>query len=151
MSDVGGGPYSAPPMSIKEIADKAVNFDYNPLIALRYWLRTADTLLKEVRLLVPCYFYFYPFFARVGLDGSPGPVTGGYLPHGRERATCLYAIGAPGRVRFPPYISCFPRIATILIRDAIDLCFVISRNTLNQNCLRTRGTSVLSVPGRWKL
>ncbi|KAG0632791.1 hypothetical protein HOY80DRAFT_733244 [Tuber brumale] len=44
------GPYRAPPMSIKEIADKAVDFDYNPLIPLRYWLRTADTLLKEATI-----------------------------------------------------------------------------------------------------
>ncbi|CUS12269.1 unnamed protein product [Tuber aestivum] len=44
------GPYRTPPMSIKEIADKAVDFDYNPLIALRYWLRTADTLLKEAAI-----------------------------------------------------------------------------------------------------
>lgn len=39
---------SVPPLSIKEIAAKATRFDYNPLIPLRYWLRTADTLLKEV-------------------------------------------------------------------------------------------------------
>lgn len=51
------GPYRAPPMSIKEIADKAVDFDYNPLIPLRYWLRTADTLLKEV-----CFLNLLPFF-----------------------------------------------------------------------------------------
>ncbi|KAF8250350.1 hypothetical protein K440DRAFT_597928, partial [Wilcoxina mikolae CBS 423.85] len=38
---------TAPPLSIKEIAEKATRFDYNPLIPLRYWLRTADTLLKE--------------------------------------------------------------------------------------------------------
>lgn len=38
---------AARPMSVKEIAEKAIDFDYNPLIPLRYWLRTADTLLKE--------------------------------------------------------------------------------------------------------
>ncbi|KAA8901395.1 hypothetical protein FN846DRAFT_122023 [Sphaerosporella brunnea] len=38
---------SAPPLSVKEIADNATHFDYNPLISLKYWLRTADTLRKE--------------------------------------------------------------------------------------------------------
>ena len=38
-----------PPLSIKEIADIAVRFDYNPHVPLRRWLRTADTVLKEVR------------------------------------------------------------------------------------------------------
>ena len=37
-----------PPLSIKEIADIAVRFDYNPHVPLRRWLRTADTVLKEV-------------------------------------------------------------------------------------------------------
>jgi STAM-binding protein len=36
------------PMSVKEIAEKAQAFEFNPQIALRYWLRTADTLLREV-------------------------------------------------------------------------------------------------------
>lgn len=40
----GGGP----PMSVQDIAAKAVDFEYNPMIPLRYWLRTADTMLKEV-------------------------------------------------------------------------------------------------------
>lgn len=40
---------SPPPLSVKEIADKAMSFEYNHLIPLRYWLRTADNILKEVR------------------------------------------------------------------------------------------------------
>lgn len=36
------------PMSIKEISAKASDFEFNPNIALKYWLRTADTLLREV-------------------------------------------------------------------------------------------------------
>lgn len=39
---------AARPLSTKEIADKAMDFVYDPLIPLRYWLRTADTLIKEV-------------------------------------------------------------------------------------------------------
>lgn len=41
---------SAPPLSVKEIAAKAIDFDYNPLVPLRYWLRTAETLLKEATI-----------------------------------------------------------------------------------------------------
>ena len=37
------------PLSVEQIVNKAQNFDYNPLIPLKYWLRTAGTLLKEVR------------------------------------------------------------------------------------------------------
>lgn len=36
------------PMSVEQIVKEAQNFDYNPLIPLRYWLRTAGSLLKEV-------------------------------------------------------------------------------------------------------
>ena len=39
------------PLSVEQIVNKAQNFDYNPLIPLKYWLRTAGTLLKEVRLV----------------------------------------------------------------------------------------------------
>ena len=38
------------PMSVKEISAKAQDFEFNPFIALKYWLRTADTLLREVGL-----------------------------------------------------------------------------------------------------
>ncbi|KAI9643743.1 hypothetical protein NHQ30_008367 [Ciborinia camelliae] len=38
------------PMSIKEISAKASDFEFNPTIALKYWLRTADTLLREARI-----------------------------------------------------------------------------------------------------
>lgn len=36
------------PMNVEQIVKEAQNFDYNPLIPLRYWLRTAGSLLKEV-------------------------------------------------------------------------------------------------------
>ncbi|KAI9790091.1 MAG: hypothetical protein M1816_005561 [Peltula sp. TS41687] len=38
------------PMSIPEITRRAEDFEYNPFISLRSWLRTADTLLKEARI-----------------------------------------------------------------------------------------------------
>ncbi|KAI9707639.1 MAG: hypothetical protein M1836_000600 [Candelina mexicana] len=38
------------PMNVEQIVKKAQDFDYNPLIPLKYWLRTADTLLKEARI-----------------------------------------------------------------------------------------------------
>jgi hypothetical protein len=37
------------PMNVKEIVTKAQAFEFNPQIPLKYWLRTADTLLREVR------------------------------------------------------------------------------------------------------
>jgi STAM-binding protein len=37
------------PMSVKEITAKAEDFAFDPSIQLKYWLRTADTLLREVR------------------------------------------------------------------------------------------------------
>ena len=40
------------PMNVEEIVKKAQTFDYNPLIPLKYWFRTAGTLLKEVCLLL---------------------------------------------------------------------------------------------------
>ena len=36
------------PLNVEQIVKKAENFDYNPLIPLKYWVRTAGTLLKEV-------------------------------------------------------------------------------------------------------
>ena len=36
------------PMNVEQVVLKAQNYDYNPLIPLKYWLRTAGTLLKEV-------------------------------------------------------------------------------------------------------
>jgi STAM-binding protein len=43
---------SVRPLSVKEIAVKAVNFEYNALIPLRFWLRTAETVHKEVTFLL---------------------------------------------------------------------------------------------------
>ena len=39
------------PLNVEQIVKKAQNFDYNPLIPLKYWLRTAGTLLKEVNAI----------------------------------------------------------------------------------------------------
>ena len=38
-------------MNVEQIVDKAQNFDYNPLVPLKYWFRTAGTLLKEVNIM----------------------------------------------------------------------------------------------------
>ncbi|KAI5806108.1 hypothetical protein EDC01DRAFT_720349 [Geopyxis carbonaria] len=38
---------AAPPLSVAQICEKALEFDYNHLIPLRYWFRTADTVFKE--------------------------------------------------------------------------------------------------------
>lgn len=44
--------YQPKPMNVKQIVDMA-HFDYNPHVPLRYWLRTAGTLLKEVMITEP--------------------------------------------------------------------------------------------------
>lgn len=36
------------PRSVEEITEDAQAYEYTPLIPLRYWLRAADTMLKEV-------------------------------------------------------------------------------------------------------
>ena len=36
------------PLNVEQIVQKAQSYEYNPLIPLKYWLRTAGTLLKEV-------------------------------------------------------------------------------------------------------
>jgi len=44
-------------MSIKEISDKASEYEWNPNIEFKYWVRAADTIYREVRLsssLVTC-------------------------------------------------------------------------------------------------
>lgn len=46
----GASTVQSGPMSVKEISAKAEDFEFNPSIALKYWLRTADTLLREVGL-----------------------------------------------------------------------------------------------------
>ncbi|KAF2177920.1 hypothetical protein K469DRAFT_350877 [Zopfia rhizophila CBS 207.26] len=38
------------PLSIEDIVKQASNFQYNGQIALRYWLRTADTMQKEAQI-----------------------------------------------------------------------------------------------------
>ena len=53
MSYVGDAVVDATPMSVKELAAKAAEFDFNPGVSLRYWLRIADTIEKEVRLEGP--------------------------------------------------------------------------------------------------
>ncbi|KAF8444303.1 hypothetical protein BGX38DRAFT_1095162 [Terfezia claveryi] len=47
-SDLASG--GGPPLTVQDIAEKALDFEYNPLIPLRYWLRTADTILKEANI-----------------------------------------------------------------------------------------------------
>ncbi|KZF24680.1 hypothetical protein L228DRAFT_237585 [Xylona heveae TC161] len=48
--DLSELPAAQRPMSVEQLVKAAQDFDYNPLIPLRYWLRTADTLLKEARI-----------------------------------------------------------------------------------------------------
>ena len=52
--DKAKGPRSRP-MNVQQIVNNAQSFDYNPLIPLKYWLRTAGTLLKEARINATLY------------------------------------------------------------------------------------------------
>ena len=47
------------PMNVEQIVKRAQNFDYNPSIPLKYWLRTAGTLVKEVGHTVRFMFGAY--------------------------------------------------------------------------------------------
>jgi STAM-binding protein len=42
------GAGASAPRKVEEITRMAQNYDYNPSIPLRYWMRTAATLLREV-------------------------------------------------------------------------------------------------------
>ena len=44
----GGGRGASRPLNVEQIVQEAKSFDYNPHIPLKYWLRSAGTLLKEV-------------------------------------------------------------------------------------------------------
>lgn len=49
----------SPPQSVEKITRIAQDYPYNPAVALRYWLRTASTLMREV-----CSFYSADFANR---------------------------------------------------------------------------------------
>ena len=40
------------PQSVESITRMAQDYEYNPSIPLRYWLRTASTLMREVGILL---------------------------------------------------------------------------------------------------
>ncbi|PYI02092.1 hypothetical protein BO78DRAFT_230359 [Aspergillus sclerotiicarbonarius CBS 121057] len=40
----------SPPQSVESITRKAQDYEYDPSIPLRYWLRTASTLMREARI-----------------------------------------------------------------------------------------------------
>lgn len=41
------------PLGVEDIVKQAGNYEYNVQIPLRYWLRTADTMQKEVCIAIP--------------------------------------------------------------------------------------------------
>ncbi|MCJ1229098.1 hypothetical protein MMC12_005763 [Toensbergia leucococca] len=59
MDERSHGDETAPPrpMNVEQIVKKAQSFDYNPLIPLKYWLRTAATLLKEASFHLSIVLY----------------------------------------------------------------------------------------------
>jgi hypothetical protein len=58
LSSAGSGGFGKEPMDVKGITAEAGNFDYDPHIPLRYWLRAADAIQKQVS-----YRYFSPCIA----------------------------------------------------------------------------------------
>ena len=48
LTQSGRGAASPRPMNVEQIVREAQNFDYNPHVPLKYWFRSASTLLKEV-------------------------------------------------------------------------------------------------------
>ena len=42
-----------PPQSVENITRIAQNYEYSSSVPLRYWMRTAATLLREVGFLLP--------------------------------------------------------------------------------------------------
>lgn len=44
------------PLSAKEIADQAKDYQWNPTIPFKYWVRAADAIYLEVRC--PKHFYY---------------------------------------------------------------------------------------------
>ncbi|KKK12086.1 hypothetical protein P175DRAFT_0535840 [Aspergillus ochraceoroseus IBT 24754] len=48
LSSPASGP--SPPQSVEKITRLAQDYEYNPLVPLRYWLRTAATIVREARI-----------------------------------------------------------------------------------------------------
>lgn len=59
---VGTG--GSPPQSVESITKTAQDYEYNESVPLRYWLRTAATLLREVSMTD---------FLRVGVEKLTPP------------------------------------------------------------------------------
>ena len=47
-----GSKAHAKPSNVQQIVKRAQQIDYKPLVPLKYWLRSARTLLKEVRKMI---------------------------------------------------------------------------------------------------
>lgn len=51
-AEVGSGTRAnSRPLDVQQIAKEAENYEYNPNVPLKLWLRTAATLLHEVRAI----------------------------------------------------------------------------------------------------
>lgn len=52
-------PQASASMSTKELAIKALDFDFKPSIPLKFWIRTSDSLLREVKIAIFLFGHFY--------------------------------------------------------------------------------------------
>lgn len=48
MTEITGDEGPGRPLSVKEISERAQNFEWNDNIPFKHWLRTAQTLQQEV-------------------------------------------------------------------------------------------------------
>lgn len=49
--DGPGDQHASRPLSVKEIDEQATEFQWNPNIPFKYWVRAAETIFTEVRSL----------------------------------------------------------------------------------------------------
>ena len=59
-------PSGSPPQSVEKITQIAQDYEYNPSVPLRYWLRTAATLVREVSGASPAIFSNISLLTEIG-------------------------------------------------------------------------------------
>ncbi|KAF2459525.1 hypothetical protein BDY21DRAFT_338455 [Lineolata rhizophorae] len=88
MAESGRAVHSVAPMAVQDIVKVASNFDYSSAVPMRYWLRSADTILKEAHI-----------YEREGNDQET------YLLLFRHAVLVLEKLGVHPEARRPEYKS----------------------------------------------
>jgi STAM-binding protein len=55
--DASGDQRASRPLSVKEIDEQASDYQWNPAIPFKYWVRAAETIYLEVRSSLPNVLY----------------------------------------------------------------------------------------------